>query len=128
MSRGLPLSLSRPIPRSLPNKIIDRVLEVVIGLKVIGVAFDDLSFDEFDGSGRIRMSTQIVTKQQGIALVRVAVDPNMHIRTPPAVWLIEEKLSPQLGVIVFAQRHMILGDGFPILVARFDKPLPNFRR
>ena len=73
MLHGLPIGLSRPVPRSLPNEIINRVFDVVVSLKVIGVTFDYLPLDEFDGSSRIRVSTQIVTKQQGIALVRVAL-------------------------------------------------------
>src|SRR4029453_9856599 len=106
MLHGLPIGLSRPIPRSLPNEIINWVFDVVVSFKVIGVTFDDLPLDEFDGSSRIRVGTQIVTKQQGIALVRLALLPDMHIRTTLSLWLIEKKLGPQLGIIVLAQRHV----------------------
>ena len=94
MLHGFPVGLSRPIQSRPPNEIIHRVLDGVVGLQVIGVTFDYLSFDEFDGSGRIRMSAQIVTKQQGIALIWVALFPDMHIRAAPPVWLIEKKLGP----------------------------------
>src|SRR5262245_32776080 len=72
------------------------------------------------------MRTQVVPKQQCIALIRIAVDTYMHIGATLSVWLTKSKLRPQRGIVVLAKRHMIVGECFEPIVSGVDKPLLDF--
>ena len=83
-----------PLQRCIPNQIIDRVFDVVIRIHIISVAFDNFALDDLDGTSRVRVSAQVIAKQQRVMLVRVAVDPHMHIRAALPLGLIEKEFGP----------------------------------
>src|ERR1700736_5789568 len=62
MLHGLPMSLFCPLLRCIPDQIIDRVFDVVIGFNVFRMTFHNLPLDQFNGSSRIWMRAQIVAK------------------------------------------------------------------
>src|SRR5215207_8410279 len=88
------------------------------------MSFGYFAFYKFDCLCRIRMSTEIVPKQQWIDLVGVTINPNMNIGSTLPLRLIEEKLLPQFGILVFALRHMIVSNSSRIFVSNIFKSLP----
>ena len=89
------------------------------------VPFGDFSLEEFHGLGRIRVRTQVIPKQQRVALVWITRHPNMYIGWTVPFGLIKEKLLPQFEMVVFALWDMIVGDGSPILVTRLAELSPD---
>ena len=45
---GCPAGLSRLVLCRIPDEIVDRILDVVIGIFIFGVPFYKFAFDEFD--------------------------------------------------------------------------------
>src|SRR5687767_11343418 len=85
------------------------------------MSFGYFTLYKFDCLCRFRMSTEIVPKQQWIDLVGLTINPNMNIGSTLTLRLIEEKLLPQFGIVVFALRHMIVSNSSRIFVASIFK-------
>ena len=52
-----PTRLPSPILGSVPDQIVDRILDVVVGVFVVWVIADQLPFDQFDGACGVRVGT-----------------------------------------------------------------------
>src|SRR5687767_1468280 len=87
------------------------------------MSFGYFTFYEFDCLCRIRMSSEVIPKQQWIDLIGVAINAYMDIGSTLPLRLIEEILLPQFGIVVFALRHMIVSNSSRILVASIFKTL-----
>lgn len=73
------------------------------------------------------MGAKVVAKQQGIALVGIARDPDVDVGAATAGGLVEKELRPQRRVVGLARRHVIVPDGFPALIAGFTQSFSHFR-
>src|SRR5215216_7265049 len=90
------------------------------------MSFGYFAFYKFDCLCRIRMGPEIVAKQQRIDLVGLTINPNMNIGSTLPLRLIEEKLLPQFGIVVFTLRHMIISNSSRIFVTSICKSLLDF--
>ena len=126
LSTLLPADLSRPVRRSIPDQVIDRILDVVVRIYILSVSFCNFALDQLDRLRRVWVRSQVVTKHQRISLIGIPVDPHVHVCATLSLWLAKDKLRPQAGIVVLAKRHVVMGIGFAVLVAGRDKPLPDF--
>src|SRR5688500_7658304 len=89
------------------------------------MSFGYFMFYKFDCLCRIRMSSEVIPKQQRISLVRITINSNMNIGSTLTLRLIEEKLLPHFGIVVFALRHMIVSNRSRIFVPSIFKSSPD---
>ncbi|HEX9616447.1 MAG TPA: hypothetical protein VGA03_03465 [Anaerolineales bacterium] len=89
-----PVCLDQSSAASIPDEIVDRVFDVVIGVHILGVAFGQFALDHLDTFRRVRVSLQIVPEQQSEPLVWAVLYPDMDIGSAPSLWLDEQQLRP----------------------------------
>jgi hypothetical protein len=101
--------LGPPLGR-VHHQVAHRVLDVVVGLDVVGVPASERPLDRGVGGGGIRCLAQVVAEQQGIALVGPPDLAHVQVGGPPARRRPEVALRPVRRVPVLAGRHVVGGD------------------
>ncbi len=81
--------MSGPVLDCIPDYVVDRVFDIVVRFHIVTMVTSQLAFDVLNHLRRMRMGTQIVTKQECVAVVGLARNAHVNMGRSAAGRLVE---------------------------------------